>query len=207
MKKQTWKYIFSFILLIAVTASIFYFSKPVKHNDSNTRPSEQVEEKGNQIIPKEDPKAEEEETSQQIETFHIPKDIYELATPTGEKESVNFKVPERRVVLYWASWCEPCHTVVQELNKLEADYPNVKFYTIVGIDGEQETIETATKAVKDLKVTIPTYFDENLIVHNDSQIRRYSAIAIQDQKGKTLYSYQGGFDLLAVKQHLETANK
>lgn len=73
------------------------------------------------------------------------------------------------LILFWTSWCKYCKEELenfQEYAELLKEYENVELILLNKLDGEKETKEKALEYLEDNKISIPTYFDENLTVYN-----------------------------------------
>jgi len=102
--------------------------------------------------------------------------------PTGETEAQPSAAPDftvydlednahtlsefqgKPVILnFWASWCGPCVSEMPEFQEFYDTYGEEIHFVLVNLtDGQQETVETASKFVNDQGYTFPIYFDTDI---------------------------------------------
>ena len=108
----------------------------------------------------------------------------------GEKLSVNSFVDEKgkaakieiaegqyTLITYWASWCPDCQeelAYLPQLKEVLKDYPNVKWYLVDRVDGQDESIQSGSEYIKKLNLGLPVLYDQNLTFRNAiGHIRNY----------------------------------
>lgn len=93
---------------------------------------------------------------------------------TGKEVNLSSWKGKNILILFWASWCKYCKEEMenlQEYSELLMKYENVEIILLNKLDGEKETRENALEYLNDNKISIPTYFDENLTVYNKLGIK------------------------------------
>jgi len=64
------------------------------------------------------------------------------------------------VLNFWASWCGPCKMEMPDFDEKFQEYGDQIHFLMVNLtDGSQETVETASKFIKDQGYSFPVYFD------------------------------------------------
>ncbi len=99
--------------------------------------------------------------------------------PTGETEAAPSAAPDftmydlegnphklsdfrgKPVILnFWASWCGPCVSEMPEFQSFYETYGGQIHFVLVNLtDGNQETVESASKFISDQGYTFPVYYD------------------------------------------------
>ena len=87
---------------------------------------------------------------------------FELKTIRGDTFRLSDNVGKKIIVLnFFASWCEPCRQEMPELDRYFNDHKGEPFL-LLGIDS-QESPETVSSFVKDLKIDFPAGIDSGPI--------------------------------------------
>ena len=64
------------------------------------------------------------------------------------------------VINFWASWCPPCRIEMPDFDRVYKDTgAEVKFMMVSLVDGQRETVETASRFINDGGFSFPVYFD------------------------------------------------
>ena len=120
--------------------------------------------------------------SGQVETAGIATTPVAAEEPTGETEAQPTPAPDftvydlegnahtlsefqgKPVILnFWASWCGPCVSEMPEFQEFYEKYGEDIHFVLVNLtDGQQETVETASKFVSGQGYTFPVYFDTDI---------------------------------------------
>lgn len=120
--------------------------------------------------------------SGQVETAGIATTPVTAEEPTGETETQPTPAPDftvydlegnahtlsefqgKPVILnFWASWCGPCVSEMPEFQEFYEKYGEEIHFVLVNLtDGQQETVETASKFVSGQGYTFPVYFDTDI---------------------------------------------
>jgi thiol-disulfide isomerase/thioredoxin len=112
--------------------------------------------------------------------------VYDLEKMRGEVVLISFG----------ATWCAPCATELQLLEKLKAEYKNrpVKFLWVSIESVKQAPDEVLVDFVKSLESTIPVLRDKNREVYSKFSPRiRLPLVALFDKTGKLAGPVQVGF--------------
>ncbi|MDR2923045.1 MAG: TlpA family protein disulfide reductase [Treponema sp.] len=64
------------------------------------------------------------------------------------------------VMNFWASWCPPCKVEMPDFNRVFLEMGGeIQFMMVDLTDGQRETVQAATRYVKDNNFSFPVYFD------------------------------------------------
>lgn len=118
----------------------------------------------------------------------------------GEKLPVNSFVDEKgkaakieiaegqyTLITYWASWCPDCQeelAYLPQLKEVLKDYPNVKWYLVDRVDGQDESIQSGSEYIKKLNLGLPVLYDQNLTFRNAIGIREIPTTILLNPQGE-----------------------
>ena len=113
------------------------------------------------------------------------------------------------VMNFWASWCPPCRGEMPDFNKLYQQYSTkgVVFLMVNLTDGQRETIDTATKFVKDSNFKFNIYFDVNSDAANAYSISSIPDSYFIDKNGNIINSYVGAIDEATIQKNIDALLK
>lgn len=104
------------------------------------------------------------------------------------------------ILNFWASWCPPCKKEMPDFEEAYKTYGDEIQFVIVNMtDGSRETVDTATKYIKDQGYTFPVYFDTNLEAANAYQVYSIPTTYFIDKNG-SVAAYSEG---MLTKESLE----
>ena len=64
---------------------------------------------------------------------------------------------------FWASWCGPCQSEMPDFQDFYEKYGEEVHFVIVNLtDGQQETVESASKFITEKGYTFPVYYDTDI---------------------------------------------
>lgn len=92
------------------------------------------------------------------------------------------------VINFWGSWCGPCREEIPFFVDLANSLP--EGLTLLGVDREETSPETATKFIKDLGVTYPQLSDPTGVTKSIVGLSVPVTIFI-DESGKIVYQHIG----------------
>jgi len=130
---------------------------------------------------------------------------FEEGKPHSLAQYYNTEVP--LVVNLWASWCEPCVKELEAFDKVKQQYGDkVQFVFISIIDGVEETVETAQKAIDDCGYDFNFYYDDTgMIVESLSATKVPLTIFLYGDNGYVAVPQQGGLDEALIIEGIEHA--
>lgn len=113
------------------------------------------------------------------------------------------------VMNFWASWCPPCKDEMPDFDKLYQEYntKGVVFLMVNLTDGQRETIDTATKFVKDSNYKFNIYFDVNSSAANAYNISSIPDTYFINKEGLIINSYVGAIDEATIQKNIDALLK
>lgn len=94
------------------------------------------------------------------------------------------------VVVFWATWCEPCHKILKQLQRLKDRYPGVQVLAISVDDGRSMAAINQDTQGKGYTFTVLLDSDTNVMrMFNPSQGVPYTLVI--DRAGQVAYRRMG----------------
>ena len=92
------------------------------------------------------------------------------------------------LVVFWASWCEPCLQEVPELNKIAAFYGDG--LTVLGVN-QGETAERALGAAQTTGMSYRSLLDPTGTIGSTYEVRSIPLVVVLDADGRIRYRGNG----------------
>lgn len=112
------------------------------------------------------------------------------------------------VLNFWASWCPPCKG---EMPYFERVYNDVKddvvFMMVSLIDGQRETVATATKYIQDEGYTFPVYFDKEQTAAYTYRVSSIPTTVFINAQGNIEKIYNRAIDESSLRKEVENILK
>lgn len=120
-------------------------------------------------------------------------------------EYYNTEVP--LVLNLWTSWCEPCVKELEAFDKVKTQYGDkVQFVFISIVDGAEETIDTAKKAIEDCGYDFNFYYDDTGRIADSLAMTKVPlTIFLYGDNGYVAAPQQGGLDEDLIIEGIERA--
>lgn len=100
------------------------------------------------------------------------------------------------VVVFWASWCEPCRREQPQLNAAYAKW-SVHGVAFLGVDMRDDT-KPAVDFQDAMQVPYPSVVDADATIAADYRIPAAPALVFIDRKGKVADSILGGLETMTA---------
>lgn len=86
--------------------------------------------------------------------------VYDLE---GNAHAFSEFVGKPVILNFWASWCGPCVSEMPEFQRFYETYGQQIHFVLVNLtDGQQETVETASRFIAEQGYTFPVYLDTDI---------------------------------------------
>jgi len=103
-----------------------------------------------------------------------------MAAPGGVRRAT--------LLVFWATWCQPCIDEIPDLNELHRYFAKDGFRVIgIGVGGGDDTAALAA-AVSRFGITYPVWFDKDGAAARAFGVRALPASALVDGKGVVLWT-------------------
>lgn len=105
----------------------------------------------------------------------------------GKAAKIEIAEGQYTLITYWASWCPDCQeelAYLPQLKEVLKDYPNVKWYLVDRVDGQDESIQSGSEYIKKLNLGLPVLYDQNLTFRNAIGIREIPTTILLNPQGE-----------------------
>jgi peroxiredoxin len=123
------------------------------------------------------------------------------AAPDGRTVSLSdFRGKQKLVVVFWASWCQPCHLELASLNYFYQQHHTASSdFEILAISEDTDTA-AATGYATSHKLHFPILFDPSERVADSFEYKGLPTIYVVDKAGTITYAHVGFNGDVSLKQ-------
>ena len=108
------------------------------------------------------------------------------------------------ILNFWASWCGPCVSEMPEFQEFYDQYGQDIHFVLVNLtDGQQETVETASKFISDQGYTFPVYFDTDIDAAMKYGVSAVPVSYFLDEQGNFVAWAQGALSADMLQQGVD----
>lgn len=117
---------------------------------------------------------------------------------TGERFTWEQLTQQPLVLNFWATWCAPCIAEMPELERLQADYPQIR---VIGVN-LAEPAPMVKAFIASLGITYAIALDESSTIALMYRLRGQPMTVIINEKGQILHIFYGATTAEAIAQFL-----
>lgn len=122
-----------------------------------------------------------------------------------EETTLSEHLGKKTVVSFWATWCTPCKLMLSNFNKVYKEMGNdVEFMMINLTDGMDETIEVASKYVKNSRLKVPVYYDLSYSAAHSYHVETLPLTIFIDENGYISNIHQGYLDKEQIEDYISS---
>ena len=108
------------------------------------------------------------------------------------------------ILNFWASWCGPCVSEMPDLQDAYDTYGEQIHFVLVNLtDGNQETVESATKFLDEKGYTFPVYFDTDIDAAAAYGVNAVPMTIFLDAQGYGIAWAQGAMSAEMIQQGVD----
>lgn len=105
---------------------------------------------------------------------------------------------------FWASWCGPCQMEMPDFQKFYESHGDKVHFVIVNLtDGQQETVESASKFIAEKGYTFPVYYDTDIDAAAKYGVSAVPVSYFIDAEGRFVAWAQGALSADMLQQGMD----
>jgi cytochrome c biogenesis protein CcmG, thiol:disulfide interchange protein DsbE len=130
-----------------------------------------------------------------------PAPDFELVTVAGEKTRLSELKDLSVVIIFWATWCQPCREEMPLFQKYAGEKAGRLVFLGVNVEEDPAVVERFSN---ELGVSFPILLDRDGRVARSYYVRSYPATFFVDSKGVIRAQHLGQLDEKLLASYLET---